>query len=106
MSKNIAVILSGGKGMRFGLDIPKQFAKLAGKSIIEHSIEAFEQHNLIDEICIVTHLNWKYLIEEYVLKNKYRIYVGSKFLRIAVLYIFMFTLITRGNVKCTMGWFL
>lgn len=72
MSKNIAVILSGGKGMRFGLDIPKQFAKLAGKSIIEHSIEAFERHNLIDEICIVTHPNWKHLIEEYVLKNKYK----------------------------------
>lgn len=41
-----------------------------------------------------------------VLKNKYRIYVGSKFLRIAVFNIFMFTLITRGKVKCTMGWLL
>lgn len=70
--KNIAVILSGGIGSRFGLDIPKQFAKLAGKTIIEHSIEAFDNHKLIDEICIVVHSNYKHLIDEYVLKNRYK----------------------------------
>lgn len=72
MRRNIAIILSGGIGSRFGLDIPKQFAKLAGKSIIEHSIEAFEKHDLIDEICIVIHSDWKYFIEESVIKNRYK----------------------------------
>ncbi|HEF9829265.1 TPA: NTP transferase domain-containing protein, partial [Campylobacter coli] len=37
MRKNIAVILAGGSGSRFGLNFPKQFAKLAGKTIIEHT---------------------------------------------------------------------
>lgn len=69
--KNIAVILAGGSGSRFGMDIPKQFAKLAGKTIIEHTIEVFEKHNLIDEICIVIKNNWKYKIEELVISNKY-----------------------------------
>ena len=50
---NIAVILSAGSGSRFGSDIPKQFINLAGKNIIEYTIQAFEQHNFIDEICIV-----------------------------------------------------
>ncbi|MDD0799455.1 NTP transferase domain-containing protein, partial [Campylobacter coli] len=44
MRKNIAVILAGGSGSRFGLNFPKQFAKLAGKTIIEHTIETFEKH--------------------------------------------------------------
>ena len=50
---NIAVILSAGSGSRFGSDIPKQFINLAGKNIIEYTIEVFEQSDDIDEICIV-----------------------------------------------------
>lgn len=52
--KNIAIILSGGSGSRFGGALPKQFTKLAGRAIIEYTIEAFEQHNLIDEILVVS----------------------------------------------------
>jgi len=69
--KNIAVILAGGTGSRFGLDIPKQFAKLAGKSIIEHTINNFQKHNRIDEICIVIHPDWIEKIEEIILKNNF-----------------------------------
>ena len=50
---NIAIILSAGSGSRFGSSIPKQFINLAGKSIIEYTIAAFEQNENIDEICIV-----------------------------------------------------
>jgi 2-C-methyl-D-erythritol 4-phosphate cytidylyltransferase len=50
---NIAIILSAGSGSRFGSNIPKQFINLAGKNIIEYTIKAFEQNNLIDEICVV-----------------------------------------------------
>jgi len=71
MNRNIAVILAGGSGNRFGLDIPKQFAKLAGKTIIEHTIEIFDKHDLIDEICIVIKHDWKYKIEDFVISNKY-----------------------------------
>ena len=41
-----------------GASMPKQFLKIAGKSIIEHSIAAFEQHNAISEICVVIHADF------------------------------------------------
>lgn len=53
MTKNIAVILSGGSGSRFGGALPKQFTKLAGKAVIEYTIDVFEQSKFIDEILIV-----------------------------------------------------
>ncbi|MGP1593852.1 MAG: 2-C-methyl-D-erythritol 4-phosphate cytidylyltransferase [Treponema sp.] len=69
--KNIAVILAGGKGNRLNSDIPKQFIKVAGKKIIEHTIEIFEKHTLIDEICIVCNSAYIYLMEDILIKNKY-----------------------------------
>ncbi|NPA64152.1 MAG: 2-C-methyl-D-erythritol 4-phosphate cytidylyltransferase [Epsilonproteobacteria bacterium] len=69
--RNIAVILAGGKGTRFGSDIPKQFVKLAGKTIIEHTIDTFQRHNQIDEICIVMHPEWIWKAEEIVNKNNF-----------------------------------
>ena len=71
MKKYIAVILAGGSGSRFGLEIPKQFSKLAGKAIIEHTLDVFEKHKKIDEICIVIKSEWKHKIEEIVILNKY-----------------------------------
>lgn len=53
LNKNIAVILSGGSGSRFGGALPKQFTKLAGKAVIEYTIDVFEQSEFIDEILIV-----------------------------------------------------
>ncbi|NLM99630.1 MAG: 2-C-methyl-D-erythritol 4-phosphate cytidylyltransferase [Campylobacteraceae bacterium] len=50
---NVAVILSGGSGSRFGSETPKQYINLAGKNIIEYTVVAFEQNENIDEICIV-----------------------------------------------------
>lgn len=48
-----AVILAGGVGSRVGLGIPKQLVKIAGKSIVEHTLEAFERNSRIDEIIIM-----------------------------------------------------
>ena len=52
---NIAVILAGGTGSRLGDSTPKQFFKVAGKTIIEHTVDVFEKNNSIDEISIVIH---------------------------------------------------
>lgn len=52
--KNIALILASGTGSRCKLGFPKQFAKINNKTILEYTINAFENHNLIDEIYIVT----------------------------------------------------
>ena len=51
--KNIAVILAGGIGVRVGLGIPKQLVKIAGKAIVEHTLEVFQANELIDEIVIM-----------------------------------------------------
>lgn len=53
MKKNVAIILSAGNGSRFGSEIPKQFINLAGKNIIEYTLEQFQTHQDIHEICIV-----------------------------------------------------
>lgn len=71
MNKNVAIILAGGSGNRFGESIPKQFTKLAGKTIIEHTLDAFQTHQLIDEICVVSKIEWISKVEELVAKNKY-----------------------------------
>ncbi|WP_221933707.1 bifunctional cytidylyltransferase/SDR family oxidoreductase [Aeromicrobium piscarium] len=51
--RNVAVILAGGTGTRVGLSIPKQLIKIAGKTIIEHTIAAFESAAEIDEIVVL-----------------------------------------------------
>lgn len=69
---NIAVILAGGSGTRMGNDMPKQFLKVAGKKVIEHTIEAFERSALIDEICIVSKPEFVTEVEELVVHNEYK----------------------------------
>ncbi|MCZ4696137.1 2-C-methyl-D-erythritol 4-phosphate cytidylyltransferase [Ancylomarina euxinus] len=64
--KNVAVILAGGTGKRMGAYLPKQFLKIAGKSIIEHSIAIFEKHTGISEICVVIHSNFVADVERIV----------------------------------------
>ena len=59
---NIAVILAGGVGSRLGLDKPKQFMKMAGKTILEHTVDVFQKHDKIDEI--VSHVKKSSSISE------------------------------------------
>lgn len=66
---NIAVILAGGVGSRLGLDRPKQFMKIAGKTVLEHTVEIFQRHSQIDEIAIVMHTSYVHDVEEMVIKN-------------------------------------
>lgn len=70
--KNVAVILAGGNGSRFGADMPKQFLVIAGKMIIEHTIEAFERHPLIDEIVLVSRADFVDEMLSLAEKNGYR----------------------------------
>lgn len=70
--KNVAIILAGGVGRRTGLSIPKQFLKMAGRTIIEHSVEAFEHHENIDEIAIVVNPMFFHRVEEMIAKNHWK----------------------------------
>lgn len=69
---NIAVILAGGTGSRLGSSIPKQFLKVAGKTIIEHTVQVFESHPHIDQIAIVVHRDYVSDIENLILKNAWK----------------------------------
>lgn len=66
-----AVILAGGVGARVGLGIPKQFLKVAGKSLIEHTIGVFETSNHISEIVIMMNPEWMDEVEALVSRAKF-----------------------------------
>lgn len=69
--KNIAVILAGGTGRRMGSSVPKQFMELAGRTVIEHSIEAFCSHPAVDEVAVVVHPEWKGRFQAIVERNSW-----------------------------------
>ena len=48
-----AIIVAGGSGKRFNSEIPKQFLKLKGKTILAYSVEKLEKSKLVNEIIIV-----------------------------------------------------
>lgn len=51
--KASAILLAGGKGIRMGESVPKQFLPLAGRAVILHSLEKFEACDAISEIILV-----------------------------------------------------
>ncbi|MGH3359142.1 MAG: 2-C-methyl-D-erythritol 4-phosphate cytidylyltransferase [Nocardioidaceae bacterium] len=53
MASNVAVLLAGGVGTRVGLDIPKQLIKIAGRTILEHTLTALHSHPDVDEIVVM-----------------------------------------------------
>ena len=69
--KNYAIILASGKGTRYGSEIPKQFVKIGEKTILEHSIEAFQKSEYIDFIIVVITPEYRNYAEEILSKNKY-----------------------------------
>ena len=81
--KNIVFILAGGTGSRVGGETPKQFLPLAdGRSILEHSVDAFEMSHYIDEIIIVMHPDWmeeaKTIVKNNPWKNVKNVISGGK----------------------------
>lgn len=82
MAKNIGIILAGGIGSRMGLGYPKQFSKIAGKTTLEHTIAIFQNHELIDEIIVVSEKNHHKQINDIVARAGFskvnRIIFGGK----------------------------
>jgi 2-C-methyl-D-erythritol 4-phosphate cytidylyltransferase/2-C-methyl-D-erythritol 2,4-cyclodiphosphate synthase len=51
---HVAVIIAaGGRGTRFGGALPKQWLTLAGRTMLEHSVAAFDRHRDVSEIVVV-----------------------------------------------------
>ena len=47
------LIAAAGTGMRTGLDLPKQYAKIGGKAILRHTVDVFYTINGLQSITVV-----------------------------------------------------
>ncbi len=50
---NYAIILAGGKGVRFQGNIPKQFIRLTGYPMLAYSMRTAQESRHVDAICVV-----------------------------------------------------
>ena len=68
MKKHI-IIVAGGKGLRMGGDIPKQFLPVCGKPVLMRTLEAFHAYDADIHIIVVLPVSqqayWKELCREY-----------------------------------------
>ena len=69
--RTVAVILAGGVGVRAGLGMPKQLARIAGKPIIEHTIAAVDAAACIDEIFVMMEPNHMAAVEGLIASGLY-----------------------------------
>lgn len=67
--QKIIIIVAGGKGLRMGHDIPKQFIPIGGKPVLMHTIEAFYRADPSFQTILVLPIDhqsyWKELCVEY-----------------------------------------
>jgi len=70
-TRPVAIILASGIGSRFRSEAPKQFLKLAGKTVLEHTLDVFQLHPDIGEIVIVVAPENRLLVEELVTRGAY-----------------------------------
>ena len=60
-----ALLTAAGTGSRMNQDIPKQFIHVKNKPLIVYTLEAFQNHPLIDAIVIVTLPSWIDVVSAY-----------------------------------------
>lgn len=77
-----ALIVAGGKGLRMGSELPKQFLPIGGKPVLMHTLEVFRKYDAEMKIILVLPLEqqvyWKQLCEEYYFKVEHTIADGGK----------------------------
>lgn len=61
---NIALVLSGGTGSRVGADIPKQYIRVNGRTILSYCLDVLEHCDEVDAIQIVADESWHEVIRE------------------------------------------
>ena len=58
---NVALILAGGSGNRFGGEVPKQYLTVCGRMIVEYVIEAAVQAKTVDRVVVAATPPYTYL---------------------------------------------
>lgn len=78
--KKYALIVAGGKGLRMGSEIPKQFLPLNGLPVLMHTLNAFEKVGNIDIILVLPDSQlsyWKELCTQYHFTTQHQIVKGG-----------------------------
>ncbi|MCR4853254.1 MAG: 2-C-methyl-D-erythritol 4-phosphate cytidylyltransferase [Prevotella sp.] len=77
-----AIILAGGKGLRMGADVPKQFLPVGGLPILMRTIRRFREYSSRLHIILVLPLEqqeyWRELCEKYHFDEKYDVTTGGE----------------------------
>ena len=77
-----AIIVAGGKGLRMGGEVPKQFLPIGGKPVLMHTIEAFrialEGIRIVLVLPAEQHEYWKRLCDEYGFRSPELIAKGGE----------------------------
>ena len=77
-----AIIVAGGKGLRMGGEIPKQFRPISGHPVLMHTLEAFYRYDPEIRIILVLpeeHQNyWNDLCLQYQFTLKHRVVTGGR----------------------------
>lgn len=58
-NKHIALLLAGGKSSRMNTSRPKQYLEVNGETVLKHTMRAFQQHPLIQDIYVVCARGWE-----------------------------------------------
>ena len=78
---NVAIVVAGGKGVRFGGDRPKQFLEVNGSPIIIHTLRQFERCREIGSVIVVLPAEetagFQSLIEKFALQKVTRVVAGG-----------------------------
>jgi 2-C-methyl-D-erythritol 4-phosphate cytidylyltransferase len=80
--KRIVIIVAGGKGVRMGGGLPKQFIPLHGKPVLMHTLHVFHQWDAAAEIWLAIpeeHISyWSMLCEEFHCTVPHRVACGGE----------------------------
>ena len=76
------IIVAGGKGLRMGTDIPKQFLPIGGKPVLMRTLERFREYSTTLQIILVLPKAqqdyWQKLCQEYDFKVEYQMTDGGE----------------------------
>lgn len=77
-----AIIVAGGKGLRMGTEVPKQFLPIAGKPVLMHTINRFRAYDAHIKIILVLPKEqqeyWRELCAEYHFTEDYQLADGGE----------------------------
>ena len=80
--KDYIIIVAGGKGLRMGSDIPKQFLPIGGKPVLMHTMERFREYSSELQVILVLPKAqqdyWKELCQKYNFTVAYQLADGGE----------------------------